>query len=386
MLRLFARNLDIFNKSIEQPIVAKITSNPATPTVLKKKLFYLYKRTDDLPSGFKGYLFVDQKENIDRQNDQENIVYLPKEFDYLESGDDIKLNPPDSSLRVLYRRNSPNNSFLITEQCNSFCIMCSQPPRDIQDDYRVDEIIQCIPLIDPSTKEIGFSGGEPTLIGDRLVDLVKRFKYHLPNTAIHILTNGRLFSNFGYAQKFEAIDHFDCMFGIPLYSDLPEVHDFIVQANNAYDQTIKGILNLKRSNQKVEIRVVIQKDNYQSLTQLAEFIVRNLIFVDQVVFMGLEPTGFAKVNMAAIWVDPYEYKRQLREAVEVLNQFNVKTKLYNIQLCLLDQSIAHFSVNSISDWKREYADECKDCTRIAQCCGIFGTGTAKHSAHLKAFK
>jgi organic radical activating enzyme len=55
--------------------------------------------------------------------------------------------------------------------------------QDINDDWLVDEILEAIPLIAKETGEIGFTGGEPTLLGDRLLRLVSDMKAHLPNTA-----------------------------------------------------------------------------------------------------------------------------------------------------------------------------------------------------------
>ena len=112
--------------------------------------------------------------------------------------------------------------------------------------------------------------------------------------------------------------HPDLMFGIPIYSDFPDVHDYVVQADGAFDETVRGILNLKRRGLKVEIRVVIHKQTYERLPQLARFIVRNLTFVDQVVWMGLEMTGFTRANIDALWIDPVDYQPQLVEAVQTL--------------------------------------------------------------------
>ena len=87
------------------------------------------------------------------------------------------------------------------------------------------------------------------------------------------------------------------MFAIPLYSDDPTKHNYIVQADNAYDETLQGILNLKSHNQKVEIRIVIHKQSIDTLINLCEFITKNLIFVDHVALMGLEITGFTRANL-----------------------------------------------------------------------------------------
>ena len=53
--------------------------------------------------------------------------------------------------------------------------------------------------------------------------------------------------------EYASIGHHDIMVGIPLYSDLSTHHDYVVQADGAFDETIRGILNLKRAKARVEI-------------------------------------------------------------------------------------------------------------------------------------
>src|SRR5208337_865904 len=118
-----------------------------------------------------------------------------------------------------------------------------------------------------------------------LVRLLRALKGHLPNTAIHVLSNGRRFADLRFAGSIAALEHNDLMIGIPVYSDISNIHDYVVQADGAFDETIRGILNLKRYKQKVEIRVVLHKQTFARLPQLAEFIARNLLFVDHVALM-----------------------------------------------------------------------------------------------------
>ena len=231
-------------------------------------------------------------------------IIVPNELDYLVDGDVLAVELQRPAVRVLYRRNSQHNSFLLTERCNHYCLMCSQPPKDVNDDWIVDELFQAIPLISPETRSLGFTGGEPTLLGDRFLRLVHDMREHLPATALHILSNGRRFVDPHFARAYAAIEHPDVMLGIPIYSASSQTHDYIVQADGAFDETIRGILNLKTYGQKVEIRVVIHRQNYAHLPALAEFIARNLTFVDHVALMGLEMTGFAKANIDTLWIDP----------------------------------------------------------------------------------
>lgn len=202
----------------------------------------------------------------------DRLAMLPEGLNYLADGDVVRLDPARGRIRVLYRRNSPSNSFLVTERCNHLCLMCSQPPRKVDDGWLVNEILEMIPLIDPGTREVGFTGGEPTILGERFLEILDTCKKHLPRTAVHVLTNGRSFADESFAAAYARVGHPDLMAGIPLYSDLSTIHDYVVQADGAYGETIRGILNLKRLSQLVEVRLVLHKQTYERLPQLAEFV------------------------------------------------------------------------------------------------------------------
>jgi His-Xaa-Ser system radical SAM maturase HxsC len=263
--------------------------------------------------------------------------------------------------------------------------MCSQPPKPNDDSWLLDEMIRVIPLIDVETKEIGFTGGEPTLAGERFFTILSLCRSYLPRTSVHVLSNGRKFSEASFAEKYASIGHPDMMVGIPLYSDLSSLHDYVVQADGAYDETLKGILNLKMLGQRVEIRVVLHKQTYERLPQLAEFIARNLVFVDQVVLMGMEQMGFAKTNIKDLWVDPYDYQDELFRACNILTRFRIHTSIYNQQLCVLDRRLWHLARKSISDWKNEYLPSCASCVQLGNCGGFFSSTLARPSEHVAPF-
>ncbi len=79
----------------------------------------------------------------------------------------------------------------------------------------------------------------------------------------------------------------------------------------AFNQTIPGILNLAQVGARIEIRVVLHKQTAPALPEIAEFIARNLPFVDQVALMGLEMIGLARANIPELWIDPTEYAEEL---------------------------------------------------------------------------
>src|SRR3546814_14151352 len=87
--------------------------------------------------------------------------------------------------------------------------MCSQPPRRVNDDYIIDQIATCIPALPKNLREIGFTGGEPTLLGDRFIRVLELCREHLPDTAVHVLTNGRSFSRPDWSRSWASVEHPD---------------------------------------------------------------------------------------------------------------------------------------------------------------------------------
>ena len=362
--------------------VIKISRDPNAHPVLAADCAFI----SDGQSPASKFKIVIAQSNVNPKDINGGVdLQLPFELDHLSEGDVVSIRS-DNRLRVLFRKKSHQNSILLTERCNHYCLMCSQPPKDVDDSYLLAETRELIKLIPQDTIEIGFTGGEPTLYYDEFIALMELVKNYLPSTAIHILSNGRAFNNIEFARKYAAIGHKDMMLGIPLYSDDPDQHNYIVQSENAFNETVKGILNLKSLNQLVEIRVVLHKQNISRLTKLCEFIARNLLFVDHVALMGLEIIGFTRANFDQLWIDPHDYKDTLSEAVHILTSYGMNVSVYNSQLCLVNADVLPYYRKSISDWKNEYAPECVGCTKLSECGGFFASGIQYgYSKHLKPF-
>jgi His-Xaa-Ser system radical SAM maturase HxsC len=284
---------------------------------------------------------------------------------------DIVLINPRGFMRTVIRAGSASNSLFATDRCNSLCLMCSQPPKEVDDTGKAAELSRIVRLMDPATASLGITGGEPTLLGDGLLEVIRVCRDHLPNTALHVLSNGRRFWYPAYARALADIRHPNLMIGIPLYADIESIHDYVVQAKGAFDETVVGLQNLGNYGVPVEIRVVIQRHTAPRLKHLAEFIYRNLTFAAHVAFMGLEITGYAKGNLADLWIDPEDYAAQLEPAVRYLSVAGLTVSVYNHQLCRVPRSLWPFCRQSISDWKNEYAAECNGCFVREQCGGFF---------------
>lgn len=300
------------------------------------------------------------------------MIHSVSTLEHLQEGDVAAMNP-NGSVRTLYRRGSRHNAILVTERCNSFCVMCSQPPKRVDDRRLIAQHLRLVELIDPTTEALGITGGEPTLLKKDLLWLIQRCKELLPTTSLHVLSNGRLFYYGAFARDLAAIGHPDLMIGIPLYSDIDWEHDHVVQAVGAFDQTLVGLQHLGRYGVPVEIRVVIHRDTYKRLPELAEFIYRNLTFASHVALMGLEMMGFAIPNLSDLWIDPVEYAPELVEATSFLAHRGMNVSIYNHQLCVVPREIWSFCKRSISDWKNDYLPECGECTVRERCGGFFSS-------------
>jgi His-Xaa-Ser system radical SAM maturase HxsC len=371
------------NNVLQSTVIAKVTT-VEVPTLEQRHDLVLLWRDSSPPLDTSGYAAILAPRHIPAWSTQSPVIHSTIEFEYLSNGDVISINP-SGFVRALYRKNSPHNFILVTDQCNSFCLMCSQPPKQVKDFDRINEHLRLIDLIDPETKEIGITGGEPTLFKEDFLRLIEHCKSRLPGTALHVLTNGRMFYYREFARKLGEIRHPDIMLGIPLYSDVDSEHDYVVQARGAFEETVLGLHNLARYNVSVEIRVVIHQQTYRRLPKLAEFISRNFPFAAHVALMGMEMYGFVNRNLEDLWIDPHDYQAQLHEATEILFTSGMNVSIYNHQLCVLDQRLWSFACKSISDWKNIYLDECNVCEMREDCGGLFQSAAKRHSVHIKPF-
>ena len=82
----------------------------------------------------------------------------------------VTLEPGSGFIRIIFRPESPHNTIFTTDRCNSNCLMCSQPPKEVDDSHLVEENLKMLSLIQSSPEYMGMTGGEPTLLGPDLID------------------------------------------------------------------------------------------------------------------------------------------------------------------------------------------------------------------------
>lgn len=308
-------------------------------------------------------------------------IHVPA-LPHLTLGDVIVIRRDGERMTIAWKSDAAHNGILLTERCEHYCLMCSQPPKARDDSYlfaRAKRVVSALPV---GARAISFTGGEPTVEPERFLDLVAHVSRVAPDLSVHVLSNGRRFRDAAFARDYAAVGPLDIMVGIPLYGAEAGLHDYVVQSRGAFSETIKGILNLATFGQRVEVRVVLQRETVPFLREIANFIARNLPFVEQVALMGLEMTGLARPNRDLVWIDPYDYRDELREAYELLTEAGIATRIYNLQLCVLDRAVWPGAVQSISDWKNDYPPLCDPCGLRDRCAGVFSTSGNRLSRYL----
>src|SRR5207249_7070457 len=239
-------------------MIARVSREPVLEATLRYETVFVPTDTFRLsePNPIEGYRAV-----LSHAEAHEVAAPLPPsvvpmihsaEVDHLRTGDIVILGV-DGTVRTVYRPDSSSNTLFATDRCNSNCLMCSQPPKDVDDSYRIEENLEIIRLIKPQPEYLGITGGEPTLLGEGLFRQLSALRDHLPGTHVHILTNGRRFAWPHFTQRFAEVCHPGVSLGIPLYADNAADHDYVVQARGAFDQTMVGLHRLAEYRQNVEI-------------------------------------------------------------------------------------------------------------------------------------
>lgn len=324
-------------------------------------------------------------ENNNSLNDIINVLTCPiivVENGFIFSDGDVISISPKGRIHREYRVASKNNALLVTETCNNLCIMCPQPPKpENPAAYKKtqEKIQKVLSLIEKryNPDSLCITGGEPTMLRKGLISIVESISRNMPETLIHLLSNGRYLCREDFTAELAFAAKGNMLVGIPLFAHVSDIHDYVVQCEGAFDQTMAGLLNCYKYGIPIELRIVINKATVPYLHMLSEYIAKNLFFVKHVALMGMENMGFAKLNRNEVFIDPWCYKDALSNATRILQLYGIDTRIFNLPLCVVNEDSRQFCAKSISDFKRIYYPECDDCAKREDCCGFFSSSTEK---------
>lgn len=299
------------------------------------------------------------------------------EFSGISEGDVVWVDKGRGLVRTVLSSVANANTLLLTERCDNYCQFCSQPPNEKPDSHLYERAFLSLEAF-RSDEIVGLSGGEPTINKAAFLTLLKNLNdFNIP-TPLHILTNGRSFSDASFTSEvFDLIKERDVLWGVPLYGHHSSLHDGLVQADGAFLDTIAGLQRMLAKGARVELRIVPVQRNLAHLPHIVQFVSSALGPVEWISIMNMEPKGFARKNFDDLFVPVRSQSTYLSEACAIAGSSGVPVHLFNYPLCLLPVDLRDLAVMSISDWKNYYPDGCNECALREGCGGFFASATGK---------
>lgn len=192
------------------------------------------------------------------------------------------------------------------QECKLRCKFCHNPESWLKKDnnYTIDEIEKKILRSKPYFQNNGgvtFSGGEPLLHKDFLIELCKRLK----KEKIHIALDTAGIGDGEYSELLNLVD----LVLLDVKSITKEGFKDITQIDK-FNEFKKFINELNKSNKDVWIRQVIIpgiNDNIEYIEKLIEFINNNIKNVKKVELLPFHTMAFSKYKDLGI-KNPYENK------------------------------------------------------------------------------
>lgn len=261
-------------------------------------------------------------------------------------------------------------------KCNNNCLMCTNPA-DFKESAAPFDIKQFKKQIKQKrlaedreeVETIYLTGGEPT-IHPIFFSLIGSLRRIFPVAKFNILSNGRRFFYSDFVKR--CIDFGFNDFIIPIHGYNGRTHDFVTGVKGSFEQTlggIKNILSLRKSNQKIEIRIIITKVNYKNLTKILDFLLKDLFEIDRVVLIFMEYEGEAIKNIKKIKLT---YKRFLPEFGEIkkyLNKFK-EIRFYHFPLCAMPKEFWPYMWRTLREDEVVFTKKCAICGVKKFCLGI----------------
>lgn len=293
-------------------------------------------------------------------------------MDYLNDYD-VVLIKSDGKLSRYYNSTSDDCVLLLSERCNSNCIMCPSPDISRRSDHNLTtqaflELIHCIPSDIP---HITITGGEPFLFGKDIFIIFAALRDTFEGTEFLLLTNGRIFANEEYANLACATLPRGTTIGIPVHGHNAATHDAITRAAGSFMQTLVGIERLLSLGMNVELRLVVSRLSAGSIDEIADLITTRISTVRYVKFIGLEMTGNAALNSNAVWIPYHSAFNVMESSIQKLICAGIDVGIYNFPLCTVHPEYWSLCAKSISGYKVRYLEACNTCHEKSACGGIF---------------
>jgi organic radical activating enzyme len=267
---------------------------------------------------------------------------------------------------MIYKRVDIKTGFL----CNNNCLFCVQANNKLKGNRSFEDIKKDLTDSKKRCEGIVLTGGEVTIRKDfiQIVEFAKELGY----TNIQIQTNGRMFSSMDFCKK--VINAGATEISPALHGYCKEQHNYLTQTEGAFNETVKGIINMKKLGARILTNTVIVKSNYRSLDKIAHLLVK--LKVDQFQFAFVHAMGNAWSNYDSIVPRMSLVMPSVFKGLDIGINASVRVMTEAIPYCLmkgyekflaekntdLKKNINSFFLKS----KKEY---CNNCFWIKKCDG-----------------
>lgn len=267
--------------------------------------------------------------------------------------------------------------------CNNHCNFCVQWDKRYHYKPRTKEEINTILLEEYNLgcRSVVFTGGEPT-VHPALLDCIE-YARSIGYLELQVQSNGRNFSKMEYLKKL--IASWITEFSPSIHGFHAGTHDTLVGAKWAWNEVIKGLINLKKLNQRVVINSVITEQNYTEIPALAALLVK--LWVDQYQFAFVHILWSANTNKEKIVPRVTEIMPYVKKALDIGKNAGVCCMTEAIPFCQMqwyEWAIAEYNfmpettvvdaehrTNDYSDYRwtewKSKREECKTCIKNTVC-------------------
>lgn len=162
----------------------------------------------------------------------------------------------------------------LTYRCNNACRFCyAYSPHRESAEMTTEEVKRVIDMIvdDAKVPSLSFTGGEPTLRED-LFELIAYGREK--GLRMNLITNGRRCASKDFVQKL--VDAGLNSAQVSIEGPNAEIHDYIVGAPGAFEQTVQGVKNLRATDIYTHCNTTICRPNKEHLDDLVDFLADEL--------------------------------------------------------------------------------------------------------------
>ena len=213
--------------------------------------------------------------------------------------------------------------------CNNNCVFCVQADNKSNGNRSYDDIIMDLKDSRKRCDSLVLTGGEVTIRKD-FFDII-RYAKDLKYKTIQVQSNGRMFNSLEFCKN--SIKSGATEFSPALHGYCSEQHDNLTQDKGSFEQTTKGIRNLKSLGAFVLTNTVVVKQNYKDIPKIADLLVK--LKVDQFQFAFVHPMGNAWKNFKDIVPKISNAANYIIKGLEIGIKNNIKVMVEGVPYCLI---------------------------------------------------